>query len=633
MRGALSRLRRRLPPDLRRARVLVVTRHASSAPPSQAAAAPPAPSPSFFSDDRIRTGADYNRWLQLVPACAAGIGIGTYASVPAVLGPLVCRAQGVVAQAPTDFAVSDLLPIATSMPLIAGLLAATLASKSESFGHRRLAFVCSVVYPLGVYGLSAAAIHEHSLAAFAASYALIGGAGFFCGYPQLPPFLSSTWFPDRRGLVISLYMSAFGSGMLVAVPLLQRLLAHFRAPPVRLGGIDEVPLALGEGGVRVAVVDGAEHEVVVATARDLVESGFGTSVSEGVFLLGTGSNGVCESMVAMGGGVFVLMQAAAWGYRMPATRVYEPPTAPSTAPSTATATATATAEGGDGAGAAASAPKSEAAAVGAPPASDVSLAEAMRTPNIYLLFLGSVGVCMTGLPFIQLGKFMVNDIFGAALGPATAPIAANFPNLVAAANVAGRFAWGPISDRIGCSRTAMIFGASAPALVLCPMATGIVGSDPSSALYLFHTSALCAIGIFAGMPVLLPPAAADIFGGRYSGEIYRRLWLTVPLANFVGTSVMARMRDSAYATQAALLADGVSDDAFAAAFGAPKAELHALVESKTVTLPLLLKLHPPGTPDPSPLLYNDVFYGIAGCSALALACNIAAFRLPVRGRQ
>ena len=49
-----------------------------------------------------------------------------------------------------------------------------------------------------------------------------------------------------------------------------------------------------------------------------------------------------------------------------------------------------------------------------------------------------------------------------------------------------------------------------------------------------------------------------------------------------------------------------------------------------MTLPLLLKLAPEGTPDPSPLLYNDVFYGIAGCSALALACNVAAFRIPVR---
>ena len=196
----------------------------SPVPPSQA---------SFFSDDRIRVDAGYNRWLQLAPACVAGVGIGTYASVPAVLGPFVCRAQGVVAQAPTDFTISALLPVATMMPLVAGVAAAALASQSEKFGHRRLAFVCSFVYPLGVYGLSAAAINAHSIEGFALSYALLGGLGFYCGYPQLPPFLSSTWFPDRRGLVVSIYMSFFGSGMLIAVPVLQRLLAHFRTPPGR----------------------------------------------------------------------------------------------------------------------------------------------------------------------------------------------------------------------------------------------------------------------------------------------------------------------------------------------------------------------------------------------------------------
>ena len=77
----------------------------------------------------------------------------------------------------------------------------------------------------------------------------------------------------------------------------------------------------------------------------------------------------------------------------------------------------------------------------------------------------------------------------------------------------------------------MLFGASVPALLLGPFATGIVATDPDTALLLFRSSALMSVGIFAGMPVLLAPAAAEIFGGRYSGEIYRRLWLTVPLAN------------------------------------------------------------------------------------------------------
>ena len=42
-----------------------------------------------------------------------------------------------------------------------------------------------------------------------------------------------------------------------------------------------------------------------------------------------------------------------------------------------------------------------------------------------------------------------------------------------------------------------------------------------------------------------------------------------------------------------------------------------------------MRLVPDGTPDPSPLLYDDVFKGIAACGAIALACNVAAFRLPI----
>jgi len=256
----------------------------------------------------------------------------------------------------------------------------------------------------------------------------------------------------------------------------------------------------------------------------------------------------------------------------------------------------------------------------------------MSTPNMYLLFAGSVGVCMTGLPFVQLGKFMVNDIFGAALGPSAAAAAAGFPAAVAAANMGGRFAWGPISDQIGCRNTTVLYGLSVPALLLCPFATGLVATDPETALLVFRASALCSIGIFAGMPVLLAPAAAEIFGGRYSGEIYRRLWLTVPLANFLGTTVMSKARDAAYTRHATSLAADVDADSFLATFGAPHSELASLIANKTVTLPLLLTISPQGTPDPSPFLYNDVFYGIAGCSALALACNVAAFQLPIAAR-
>ena len=81
----------------------------------------------------------------------------------------------------------------------------------------------------------------------------------------------------------------------------QALLAHFRQAPERLGGLNEVSLALGSAGERLATVPGPEGltrqvEVVLATQRDLVTSGF-SGLEEGVYLVGSGSNGVCETMV------------------------------------------------------------------------------------------------------------------------------------------------------------------------------------------------------------------------------------------------------------------------------------------------------------------------------------------------
>ena len=64
---------------------------------------PIAPVSTLMSDARITAAAGYNRWQQLFPACFAGTALGTYFAVPGVLGPHICRAQGVVAAAASDF--------------------------------------------------------------------------------------------------------------------------------------------------------------------------------------------------------------------------------------------------------------------------------------------------------------------------------------------------------------------------------------------------------------------------------------------------------------------------------------------------------------------------------------------------
>ena len=88
---------------------------------------------------------------------------------------------------------------------------------------------------------------------------------------------------------------------------------------------------------------------------------------------------------------------------------------------------------------------------------------------------------------------------------------------------------------------------------------------------------------------------------------------------------LARRTDKSHAAELVSVCD---EAAFHDLFGAPTAESASLIEKKVCTIPLLLKIAPPGTTDPTPFLYNEVFYAIGGASAVAFVCNVAAFRLP-----
>lgn len=182
---------------------------------------------SLLSDARITADRDYNRWLQLIPSCAAGTALGTYFAVPGVLGPHISRGIGVVVSSSTDFTIASIVPLAAMMSLTAGGLAAALANYSASLGTRRVALAGSLLFPIGIYILPAMAVSSNSIAAYSAATVVIGGVGFYCIYPQIPPHLSVRWFPDRKGLAVSIYFSFFGSGVIVASKIMQ---ACSRAP-------------------------------------------------------------------------------------------------------------------------------------------------------------------------------------------------------------------------------------------------------------------------------------------------------------------------------------------------------------------------------------------------------------------
>ena len=253
-----------------------------------------------------------------------------------------------------------------------------------------------------------------------------------------------------------------------------------------------------------------------------------------------------------------------------------------------------------------------------------------------LLSLGTFLIGVTGLPFMMSGKFLIADIFsGASLPAATLQAAgAAFPAYLSAANMLGRGAWGPLSDRLGRKTTFLLFGASPVTLCLLPQAAGMVQSSPEAALYLFQGASLASLAIYAGAPVLLAPAASDIFGQKDAQAIYSRCYASLPFANVVGTAIVTQVREYSYKKHAIAIADTCDPAAFSATFGgATVAEAGDLVGAKTVTLPLLLTIAPPGTQDPTPFLYDDAFYTLASCSAVSFFCYTAAMRIPLPAKQ
>ena len=55
--------------------------------------------------------------------------------------------------------------------------------------------------------------------------------------------------------------------------------------------------------------------------------------------------------------------------------------------------------------------------------------------------------------------------------------------------------------------------------------------------------------------------------------------------------------------------------------GAPVCELGTLKASNAVTIARLMELAPPGTPDPTPMLYNDACYVVCGLLAMSGVAN------------
>jgi MFS family permease len=372
---------------------------------------------AFVSKERITMSPErastFARWKAVPGAVLVQASIGGVYAWSIFNEPLT-RNIGVIAASSQDWSLGDVVPIFSCAAVSLGVCSALLGPWAERVGPRAVCLTAAGCWSSGL-ALAGLGVQLNSLPLVYLGYGVLGGAGWGLGYISPIPALLS-WFPDRRGLASGIGLAAFGMGAMLAAPLESWLLSrNFRAPTF-LGSADSLSLVT-EQGRRFVSENGTLREVLVATIADVAR--LPVPLSEGVYLLGTGSTGAAATFATLSCGYVLLMSAGALMIRLPPAGHLPAGFVP---------------KGGAGGG----------------PERSVHYATAMKTPQFYLLWATLFGNTFAGVTIISAAKTIMSDVFGGAY-PAivTGAFAAAFVTGLAGANMLGRLTWGPLSDKLG----------------------------------------------------------------------------------------------------------------------------------------------------------------------------------------
>ena len=249
------------------------------------------------------------------------------------------------------------------------------------------------------------------------------------------------------------------------------------------------------------------------------------------------SVGVWQTFLVMAAGYFVYMMIGAFGYRLPPQgwrpEGYVPPQATNKMITTR----------------------------------NVHLKDAHRTPQFWLIWAVLCLNVSAGIGVIGMASPMLQEIFGGQLighpelgfaqldaGQKTqiATIAAGFAALLSLFNIAGRFFWASMSDKIGRKMTYFVFFALGIALYASAPSFAHIGSKA-----LFVTTICIIVSMYGGGFATVPAYLADVFGTQFVGAIHGRLLTAWSVAGIVGPSVVAYIRDAEI--QAGIKADSLYD--------------------------------------------------------------------------
>jgi MFS family permease len=163
---------------------------------------------------------------------------------------------------------------------------------------------------------------------------------------------------------------------------------------------------------------------------------------------------------------------------------------------------------------------------------NVVMAEAVKTPQFWLLW-GVLFLNVTaGIGILGQASLMVQDMFGVAVAAA-----AGFVGLLSLFNMGGRIFWASMSDFLGRKRTYMIFfGLGAILYALIPT-TKSIGS-----LGLFVAVCCIILTMYGGGFATIPAYLRDMFGTVQVGAIHGMLLTAWSAAGIAGPVLVNYIR-------------------------------------------------------------------------------------------
>ena len=169
---------------------------------------------------------------------------------------------------------------------------------------------------------------------------------------------------------------------------------------------------------------------------------------------------------------------------------------------------------------------------------DVSVRNAVRTPQFYLLWIVLCFNVTAGIGILEKAAPMIRDFFASTPAPVTTAAAAGFVALLSLANMTGRFAWSSTSDLIGRKNMYRVYLGVGALLYLVIALAG----NTSKPLFI-----VCAIGIlsfYGGGFATIPAYLKDLFGSYQVGAIHGRLLTAWSTAGVLGPLIINWIADA-----------------------------------------------------------------------------------------